>query len=194
MKAIQLVTYEKPEFNARMLGKSVFSVSLGPDHKYEFNSEKACKRFLAEASRYFTFKAVEFNEIYIDMFRFYREAWFYMDEGRKRETNFLLMDYKMPGYLSNMEDIFKNLMKESPQRNYFIMRNFIRLHQIITSFTGDIIRMYDTKNMPLLVYRCRTIEKRSNRTMRSLEQFGSASRIRSKDNPAAVPIVAIRSA
>jgi hypothetical protein len=168
MKAIVFQQFTKPD---PVLRVKVYTVSLGPDNCYGFNNEKDVKRFLAESGKYFSFKLLELNECYIDAFRFYREAWFYMDEGRK--NNFLQLDHSIPANLSRIEMIFKNILRPGQNQQYCAIARMRDIHNILAETYSRLKQLYETKEMPLQSYRCTAQLQRSGSIIRDLETYGS---------------------
>lgn len=127
MKSITLNNIGRPDKTSHYMNRKMYSVFLGNDLKEYFSSLRDAKQFMADLNRFLNTRMHELNYIYIEVFRVYRNAWFFFT-SEKNGNNFQFD--KLQKEINNkfifIDKSFELLVKNhySANSNYFVFKHF----------------------------------------------------------------------
>ncbi len=127
MKRLKLTNIGMPTKGSVFTDDLKYRVNLGNGINKKFTSKAEAVKFLNEVSKYLTYKMHECNILYIEVFAYYRKAWFYFDND-KVSTKLDL--FKLERQCENAMDIIKNAFtllykrQRSENGNYFVFTHF----------------------------------------------------------------------
>ena len=84
MKKVNLSHITKPDFTSIRTARRRFRIQLGNGVNKEFRCGKKAKAYLEQTNVYLTFKLHELNLIYISIFTYYRQGFWYFDPQATR--------------------------------------------------------------------------------------------------------------
>jgi hypothetical protein len=137
MKGIKLINYTQ-------VGKT-YQVSLGNGTINFFNSKRDAGYFLAATNMFLCDRLKDLHTQYVDVWKSYQENWFYLDNNRKTNKNYL---YTVERDFNKNLNSIKALLDLSVQRcgltngNYFVFINFLKITDYLESTVRQLATLY----------------------------------------------------
>jgi len=163
MRKIKIDKFTRPNFQSSRLKDKVYKVQLGNGEVELFTSEKSVKSFLAETNRKLTEITFELNEIYIDVFREYRQCYFHVESK------------KIPVLVAGIEKAFYMALTRSnyDNGNYFIFTHLKYIADSLLLICRIIIKLNQEKKYFPTVQIMRILIKRINYILPEIQNYNN---------------------
>lgn len=177
MKSIKLKNIGFPDKESVFTDQRLYSVNLGNGIKRQFANKTHAKAFLAEVSRYLTYKLHECSELYIDVFTYWRRAWFYFDHNRYTGSHDYNKWYKLERSCKDQIEIISEVMDRiyighvGENGNYFVFNNFYTVLDAMEKLVRNINAIYENKGNYGTIYELEILNRKILGCRRTIETY-----------------------
>lgn len=177
MKQIKINKLSYPDKESVFTDRQFYWVNLGNGVKRKFRNKKEAKAFLAEVSRFLTYKMHEASELFISVFTYHRRAWFYLDHnpgsGRHSYADWYKMERQNRDKIEIIGNMFDVLYSrhQGENGNYFVFNNFYTIFDAMQCILSNLYALYEPKGMGGTLYELEILHKKVAYCRRTIENY-----------------------
>lgn len=155
MKQIKIQQFTSPDKQSIYTERQKYKVTLGNGYIGTFTDKKNLSNFITEANLFLNTKLHELNFIYIELFGFYRIAWFYMDQKKSSQLNLRQLETKTQNSLRQMDQAFNLIIDRSgyTNGNHFVFSHFKSIINPQIDLIENLLLLYKSKGHTDKVYK-----------------------------------------
>jgi len=163
MKRIKIDKFKSPDKRSHRTKDKLYQVYLGNGEREYFTSEKQVKEYLSHINQQLTDISFELNEIYIEVFRHYRQCYFHVDTKR---FPVIIAGIEKAFYLAFTRAGFDN-------GNYFVYVHLKNIADALLQMCRIIMRLNQEKKYYPTVQIMKSLVKRINNILPDLENYNN---------------------
>lgn len=176
MKTVKINSLNDPIKESVFKDQKVYSVSLGNGVVKSFGSKVQARAFLAETSRFLTYKLHECNGLYIQVFEAYRLAWFYFDHDKPLKdpkARLYASEREIENEINNIRDGLNLIHKRGDwvNGNHFVFSHFTNLLNSMAGICNILQDLYKRRNIAAQVYTCSILNKKIGYCLQTINNY-----------------------
>lgn len=176
MKTVKITGFLEPDRQSVYTASQLYRVNLGNGIDKRFGTKKEALKFLAEVSRFLTYKLHECNELYVACFSMYRRAWFYFDHNkpRGRSVGDLREKERLCEHnLRAVADAFTLLYRRSnwTNGNHFVFTHFNVILNALAEVCQVLAYVYENKSVAGLQYQIEILSTKIAYCRRTIDNY-----------------------
>jgi hypothetical protein len=173
MKHIKIQHFTLPDKESVYTKRQKYKCSLGNGYAGLFSSSKELLAFMTETNVFLNEKLHELNFIYIELFGFYRLAWFYLDQQKNSQLNLKGLEQQTTNNINGINQAFNLIVSRSgyTNGNHFVFTHFKSIIKPSLELCGNLLILYKSKGHTDKVYKLNYLVRQLNNLNKELEIY-----------------------